>query len=141
MNEEMKRMRRMRRSNKGASLIEAMAGFFIFIPLAFAAVDIAVVANAGQVNEEFAEQLARLCSTVQSKTNAIKACNDVISIYQKPSNVASVNLDNLEFDLGLQEVSITTTMDVMLPIPFPGYSHQPLSAKAMQPIVSFPAPQ
>jgi Flp pilus assembly protein TadG len=138
MNEKMKRMLRGR---KGASLIETMAGFFVFIPLAFAAVDITVVANAGQVNEEFAEQLARLCSTVQSKSNAIKACQDVLSIYQKPSNVASVNLDNLEFDVGLQEVTITTTMDVLLPIPFPGYSHQPLTAKAMQPIVSFPAPQ
>lgn len=130
-----------RRRSRGASLIEAMAGFMIFIPLAFLAVDIAVVVNAGQVNEEFAEQLARLCSTVSSKPNAIKACQDVMVAYQKPSNVSSVNLSNVDFDLGLMQVSITTTMDVTLPIPFPGYSHQELSATAMQPIVSFPAPQ
>jgi hypothetical protein len=134
-------MRTRQRSKKGASLIESMAGFFIFIPLAFLAVDIAVIANAGQVNEEFAEQLARLCSGIQDKPDAIKACQDVISIYQKPSNVTMVNLDNLDFDLGLQQVAITTSMDVTLPIPFPGYSHQILSATAIQPIVSFPAPQ
>ena len=131
----------MRRRKRGASLIETMAGFFVFIPLAFLAVDIAVIANAGQVNEEFAEQLARLCSTIQDKPDAIKACQDVLAIYQKPSNVTMVNLDNLDFDLGLQQVSITTSMDVVLPIPFPGYTHQVLTATAMQPFVSFPAPQ
>jgi Flp pilus assembly protein TadG len=135
------KMHNNRRKTRGASLIETMAGFFVFIPLAFFGVDIAVISNAAQVNEEFAEQLARLCSTISDKPDAIKACNDVLAIYQKPSNVNSVNLDNVDFDLGLQEVRIMTSMDVQVPIPFPGWNHQLLTANAMQPIVSFPAPQ
>jgi hypothetical protein len=37
---------------------------------------------AAHQNEEFAEQLARLCSTLTNKPNAIKACEDVIKQYQ-----------------------------------------------------------
>ena len=37
-----------RRSNKGQSLVEVMAGFLVFIPLAFLAVDVVGVTSATQ---------------------------------------------------------------------------------------------
>ena len=103
--------------------------------------DIAVITNAAQANEEFAEQLARLCATVQTKDNANAACRDVIRQYQPASNVKSVKLDSLNFDVGLRKVSLTTSMVVTLPIAIPGHSTQIVTASVAQPIVSFPAEQ
>ncbi len=128
-----------RRNFKGSVLVEALCGFFIFIPIAFLIADIAVITNAAQRNEEFAEQLARLCSTLQSKDNANKACRDVIRQYQPASNVVSVELDKLEFDIGVKKVSLSTSMLVTLPIPIPGHEKHLVQASVTQPIVSFPA--
>lgn len=128
-----------RRRSRGSVLVEALCGFFIFIPLAFATVDIAAITIAAQANEEFAEQLARLCSTVQTQDNAYAACNDVIRQYQLASNVKSVHLDRLLFDVGLKKVSLTTSMVVTLPIAIPGHVTHTVTANVSQPIVSFPA--
>jgi len=127
--------------SRGSVLVEALCGFFIFIPLAFTIADIVVVTNAAQANEEFAEQLARLCATVQTQDNAKAACRDVIRQYQPASNVKSVNLDQLVFDVGSKRVSLTTSMVVALPVPIPGHSTQVVTASVTQPIVSFPAEQ
>lgn len=130
-----------RRRARGSVLVEALCGFFIFIPLAFTIADIAVITNAAQANEEFAEQLARLCATVQTQDNAKAACRDVIRQYQPASNIKSVNLDQLTFDVGLKRISLTTSMVVALPVPIPGHETQVVTASVAQPIVSFPADQ
>jgi hypothetical protein len=130
-----------RRKARGSVLVEALCGFFIFIPLAFTIADIAVITNAAQANEEFAEQLARLCATVQTQDNAKAACRDVIRQYQPASNIKSVNLDQLTFDVGLKRISLTTSMVVALPVPIPGHETQVVTASVAQPIVSFPADQ
>lgn len=136
-----KRRKRRLRKGKGSVLVEALCCFFIFIPIAFFIADMMVVTNAAQANEEFAEQLARLCSTLQSKDNAKRACQDVIKQYQPASNVSLVNLDDLIFDVGTRKVTVTTSMVVALPIPVPGYQSYAVRALVVQPIVSFPAPQ
>ncbi|MBS2001370.1 MAG: hypothetical protein JST44_07675 [Cyanobacteria bacterium SZAS LIN-5] len=139
--EKNKTLNTSRKTSKGSVLVEALCGFFIFIPLAFTIADIVVVTNAAQANEEFAEQLARLCATVQTQDNAKAACRDVIRQYQPASNVKSVNLDQLVFDVGSKRVSLTTSMVVALPVPIPGHSTQVVTASVTQPIVSFPAEQ
>ncbi|CAN5492649.1 hypothetical protein BH10CYA1_BH10CYA1_24230 [soil metagenome] len=130
-----------RRRSRGSVLVEALCGFFIFIPLAFLIVDIVAITNAAQANEEFAEQLARLCATVQTKDNANAACRDVIRQYRPLSNVNWVHLDSLEFDVGLKRVSLATSMEVNLPIAIPGHKTQVVTANVTQPVVSFPADQ
>jgi Flp pilus assembly protein TadG len=129
-----------KRKQSGGGLVEAMVAFFVFIPLALFAADLFVLFHTAQMNEEFAEQLARLCSTLPDKTNAAKACEDVIKQYQRPSNITSITLDKLEFDVGLLEVGVTTSMDVALPVPFPGFTERRLTASVKQPLVSRPAP-
>jgi hypothetical protein len=129
------------RLQKGISLIEAVVGLCFLVPLILFAVDVAVVTCVAQMNEEFAEQLARLCSTVQSQPNATKACQDVIAKYETPANVKSLELTSVTFDVGLQQVNVTTSMVVNLPVPIFGQNTYTLTASAMQPIVSFPAPQ
>lgn len=125
--------------NHGSVLVEALCGFFVFIPIAFTVVDVVAITLAAQANEEFAEQLARLCATVQTQDNANKACSDVIRQYHAPSNIKSVKLDRLTFDIGIKTVSLTTSMIVQLPIPVPGHETQQVTASVAQPIVSLPA--
>ncbi|HEY9679143.1 MAG TPA: hypothetical protein V6C76_14135 [Drouetiella sp.] len=134
-----RRLTRKARRRKGSVLVEALCGLFIFIPLAFVIADIVCITTAAQANEEFAEQLARLCSTLQTKDNANQACRDVIRQYHPAPNVSDVTLVNLEFDVGLRRVSITTSMNVALPIPIPGHNQEVVQANVTQPIVSFPA--
>ena len=122
-------------------MIEALIGFCVIVPLILFAVDVAMVTTMAQANEEFAEQLARLCSTVQNQNNAQKACLDVIAQYQKPGNVLSLDLNKVIFDQGLQEVTITTSMDIALPVPILGQTTRRVTATAMQPVISFPAAQ
>lgn len=122
-------------------MIEALIGFCVIVPLILFAVDVAMVTTMAQANEEFAEQLARLCSSVQNQNNAQKACLDVIAQYQKPANVLSLDLNKVIFDQGLQEVSITTSMDIALPVPIFGQTTRRVTATAMQPVISFPAAQ
>lgn len=102
-------------------------------------VDIVAITNAAQTNEEFAEQLARLCATVQTQDNANAACRDVIRQYQPASNINSVKLESLNFDVGLKRINLTTSMVVTLPIAIPGHTTHIVTASVAQPIVSFPA--
>lgn len=104
-------------------------------------VDMVAITNAAQANEEFAEQLARLCATVQTQDNAKAACRDVIRQYQPASNVHAVKLESLVFDVGIKIVSLTTSMVVTLPIAIPGHTTHTVIADVAQPIVSFPAAQ
>lgn len=130
-----------RRSN-GNALIESIVGVgIVFVPLVLCAADIAVMFHAAHANEEFAEQLARLCATLPDQANAAKACSDVIRQYHLPPTISNLKFSNLNFDVGSQEVSLTTSMIVTMPVPFPGYDRITVSANAKQPIVSTPVPQ
>lgn len=129
------------RSSSAFGLIEAVVCFAIFVPLTLLGADMAVLYNAAQVNEEFSEQLARLCSTLPDKSNANKACQDLVRMYKPPPNILEVGLISLDFDLGMQTVTVTTSMEVKPPFPFPGFEKQKLVAKVVQPIVSVPTPE
>jgi uncharacterized protein with PhoU and TrkA domain len=104
-------------------------------------VDVATVVCMAQINEELSEQLARLCSTVQTQANAQKACQDVLTQYQKPANVSQVDLSSVVFDQGLQQVTVATSMNVNLPVPLLGQSTYRCTATSMQPVISTPAAQ
>lgn len=130
------------RKKRGNALIESIVGVgIVFVPLVLFAADLAVMFHAAHANEEFAEQLARLCSTLPDQANAIQACSDVIRQYRLPSNISKLEYSNLNFDIGAQEVSLTTSMVVTMPVPFPGYSSVTVSANVKQPIVSVPVPR
>lgn len=132
--------RKAKRQAKGSSLVETMSGFFVFIPLAFFAVDIATIANAAQINEQFAESVARIAGTQINENSAIKAGTDVMNNYNKPPLITDVSVDNIDYQLAAGQVTVNTAMSVNLPIPFPGYNQVTVRANAMQPIVCMPAP-
>lgn len=127
------------RTVNGGVLLEAMCCFFIFIPLALAGMDMVLVTQTAQANEEFAEQLARVCGTLTTKTNAVSACQQLIAQYQHGPHILSINLDDVNFDMAREKVTIATSMLVKLPVPIPGHDTQLVQARVTQPIVSVPA--
>jgi Flp pilus assembly protein TadG len=129
-----------RRKANGQSLIEVMTGFIIFIPLAFLAVDIVGVTTVSQTNEQFAEGLARVCASQQNQTAALRAAQVEAQNFPTNSTIIEVDVDQVSYDLGLGQVTVSTVMQFKLPIPLPGYSVIPLRASAIQPIVAIPAP-
>ena len=129
------------RRQKANSLIESIVGVgLVFVPLALVAADLAFMFHAAHLNEEFAEQLARLCSTLPDQANAAKACDDVIRQYKLPQNITKLEFHDLIFDVKQQEVSLSTSMVLTMPVPFPGYERVTVKANAKQPIVSIPVP-
>lgn len=128
------------RKTTGQSLVETMAGFFLFIPLVFMAVDVATLCNMAQKNEQFAESIARVAGTQNDKGAAINIARDAATNYQRSSIVEDVAIEEVTYDLGSGQVTVTTVMTVRMPIPFPYLSEITLRAVALQPIVSMPAP-
>jgi Flp pilus assembly protein TadG len=128
------------RSEKGQSLVEVMAGFMVFIPLAFLAVDVVGVTSASQSNEQLAESLARVAANQGSQAMAQRAAEDAVSNFQTNATITAVTLELVKYDVGLGQVSITTAMNFKLPIPMPGYTTMILRSNAVQPIVATPAP-
>lgn len=129
-----------RSSSKGQSLVEVMAGFLVFIPLAFLAVDIVGVTGASQSNEQLSESLARVAASQANQVAAQRAAEDAVQNFQKNAAITDVNVELVRYDQGLGTVSITTAMVFKLPVPMPGYSVMTLRANAVQPIVATPAP-
>ena len=137
----MNKQKRSKRTRKGASIIETVVGLCVIVPLILFAADIATVSAIAQANEELAEQLARLCSTVQTQANAQKACQDVLREYQKPAIINELDLASVVFDEGLQQVTVATVMVIALPVPMFNQSSYKLTASATQPVISTPAAQ
>ena len=129
-----------KRNSKGQSLIEVMTGFFVFIPLAFLAVDVVAITTVSQSNEQLAETLARVCASQGNQTAAQRAAEDAVQNFPKNSAITDVSVEQVKYDLGLGQVSVATAMQFKLPIPLPGHAQIPLRATAVQPIVATPAP-
>lgn len=121
-------------------MVEVMAGFLVFIPLAFLAVDVVGVTSATQTNEQFAESLARVGASQLNQQSAQRAAEDGVQNFPKSAAITEVNLEKVNYDLALGQVSITTAMVFKLPVPLPGYSQMTLRSTAVQPIVATPAP-
>lgn len=133
-------MARRRRRKHGASLVETMVGFIILIPIGLAAVDLVTLISCSQNNEQWAELAARAAAGMHSEQGAIKAAEDAISDCEITPVVLALQIDELKFDVRAQQVSVSTAMEVKMPIPFPWLSQVTCHANSVQPIVSTPAP-
>jgi|688.fasta_scaffold632082_2 Flp pilus assembly protein TadG len=127
------------RQIKGQSLIEVMLGLLVIIPIGLAAVDIVVLTNASQNNEEIAETAARAASTQGNAASATNAVEQIVQRVALNNVVQSLDIDDVNFDLGKGTVSVSLIMTVKMPIPFANFSTISCKAGAIQPIVSTPA--
>jgi len=127
------------RSTRASSLVEAIVGFIVIIPIGLAAVDVATLISTSQTNEQVAEQAARAAACQRSDKGAQKAAEE--SAQQTPTSniITNIAVDPVKYDPVKGEVTVSTSMQVKMPIPLPYLNQFDLHASAMQPIVAFPA--
>lgn len=133
--------RRSRRRKKGQSLIEAMIGFMVLIPIGLAAVNVVCLISTSQTNEQWAEIAARAAATKVDQAGASKAATEALGDLELNQIIQEVQVSNTDFSLATGHVTVFTTMKVKLPVPIPGFSEVTCSASSIQPIVSTPAPR
>lgn len=125
---------------RGQSLVETLAGFLILIPLGLFSFDLTIVLMANQTNKEIAENAARAAANQLGVAKAMQAAIGAINKAPKSSNITDITLLDLNYDVFAGNVSVTTEVDVQLPVSFPGVGKINLRCTATQPIVAIPAP-
>ncbi|MCC6979730.1 MAG: hypothetical protein IT343_15535 [Candidatus Melainabacteria bacterium] len=128
------------RSSRAQSLVEALTGFVILIPLGLAAVDVVAFVSAVDSNEHLAEAAARAAAKAPSQDGAQTIAEDVVKHCTPAWMVQRVMVDDVEYSAGKGVVSVATLMNVKLPIPLPGYTEVSCRASSIEPIVFTPAP-
>jgi hypothetical protein len=131
---------RKRRRVRAQTLIEAIAGFAVIIPLALMALDLTVLVTTSQSNEQWAELAARSAASQANAQNARLTAESCLAKAKTSNIVQSVALEGVDYDLGKGQVTIKTKMLVNMPVPFPFLSQVECHASAIQPIVATPAP-
>jgi len=118
-----------------------MIGFMVLIPIGLASVNVVCLVSTSQSNEQWAEIAARAAATRMDKASATKAAEEALKDCERNSIVKDVTLQGMEFDLVTGHVTVSTAMEVKLPVPIPGFSQVTCTASSVQPIVSTPAPR
>lgn len=132
--------RRAGRSRRlGASLVEAVFGFVVIIPIGLAAVDVATIISCSQTNEQLAEQSARAAACQRSQQGAQNAAEEAIEQQIPNTIIISITIDPVNWDPANGQVTVYSNMQVAVPVPLPFLNRFDLRSGAMQPIVAFPA--
>jgi Flp pilus assembly protein TadG len=131
--------KRQQRRRRGSSLVEAIVGFIVIIPIGLAAVDVATLISSSQTNEQIAEQAARAAACQGNLLGAQKAADESLSQTQTTAIITSVTIDPVTYDPAQGQVTVFSNMQVRMPVPLPFLTEFDLRASAMQPIVAFPA--
>jgi hypothetical protein len=129
-----------KRNKKGVSLIESVIGLVVIIPIGLAALDMYAFMVAAQQNEELTESAARVAATKGSQSSAEAAISEIIDRVQTSAIVKGVVADQVKYDPVASKVTITFSMTVHLPVPFPNYENLNCQATSIEPIVAMPAP-
>lgn len=137
----MKHQRTRLRNRQGQSLIEVMTAFLILIPVGLGGLDLFTYVSVSQQNEQLAETACRAAATKDSEHAALDAAQDACNHVVVSSIIQSANLQQVSFDPASGFVTVTTSMQVKMPVPLPFFSNTTCQANAIQPIVSTPAPR
>ncbi len=130
-----------RRSHSGQTLIEAMFGFVILIPIGLAAVDVVTLMSATQTNEQWAETAARAAGSCSCESMASTMAKKSLSRFKPTNIISSVEMDKVKFDEVNGQVTVSTVMQVNMPIPMPLMNRFECRASAIQPLLATPAQQ
>ena len=68
------------------------------------------------------------------------AVSEILDRVQTSSIVKSVTADQIKYDPASGKVTVTFSMTVHMPIPFPKFENLTCQATSIEPIVSMPAP-
>jgi hypothetical protein len=123
----------------GQSIIEAVVGVLVLIPIVLLAIDANYLLSANRSNQELAHNVARAAANQTDTAEAEKSANKTVDGYEKTSLVKSVVLSEFVFDVPSKLVTVTTTMEVAVPVPMPWTNTVRITAHWLEPIVALPA--
>ncbi len=127
------------RSGRGQGLIEAVAAAIVLIPLALCLMDLMVLVIANSMNDTLVKNCARAAANQATEGDALLAAQKSIKSFHASAivNQDSLLLSGFNYDSKKGSVTAQTTMQVHLPMPFPGYSDMTFRAQDVEPIVNF----
>lgn len=125
----------------GQSLIEALIGFVILIPIGLASVNLVTLLSTTQTNEQWAETAARAAACCTCETMSQTAAKASLKRFVPSNIIKSVEAEKVTFDKVAGQVTVSTVMQVNMPIPMPLMDHFECRASAIQPILATPAEQ
>lgn len=137
----MKQKRRHFRKRQGQSMVEVMTAFLVLIPVGLGGLDLFTYMSVSQQNEQLAETACRAAATKDSQRSALDAAQDACNHVVTNNIIQSADLQQVNFDPSSGFVTVTTSMQVKMPVPFPFFTSPSVQAAAIQPIVSTPAPR
>ncbi len=131
---------RPRRSRKGVSLIETLAGMMVLIPLGLVALDLSTLIATQNIQERVVEDAARAAGNQVDQNSASQAAKNSIDSFKPQSLILSITMENCNYNSASGQVAVTTVMNVKLPIPCGDFNIITLRADSLEPIVAMPAP-
>lgn len=128
------------RRSRGQTLIETLIGFIVLIPIGLFSINVVALVTTSQGNEQLAESAARAASTQRSATKAKDAAVETVeNVFQETNVAQSALVESVDYNPAAGQVTVTTLMNVKLPVPIPGFAETVCRASSAQPIVSIPA--
>lgn len=124
-----------RRSRKGASLIESALAALILIPIALAVLDLMVIVAANSMNDTACKNAARAGANQPDGPSAQKAADKSLDSFQTSGIVKSIVIEDYNYTGPKGVFSVTTSMVVNAPVPFPGLTNMTFKARAVEPVV------
>ncbi len=116
-----------------------MVGIVILIPLGLFSYDLTCILMANENNEKLADTAARAAANHGDNLTAQQAAQNAIDDFQKSVNSNNISLTDFEYNTGGNgQVSLTTQMDLKLPISFGSWKTLSINAAGVQPIVGIP---
>jgi hypothetical protein len=119
--------------------MEAVVGVIVLVPIVFLAIDATCVLTANRSNQELAHNIARAAANHRKADTAEESARDAVSSFAKPALIHNVTLSEFNFDVQSKLVTVSTSMEVSLPVPCPGMDTIRLNARWSEPIVAIPA--
>lgn len=121
------------RSRKGQALIETAVAGMVIIPIVLFLLDVAVLVLCNMSNDEAAKNAARAAAN-QPPATAQEAASKAISSFRKSPIIADLKIKN--FNSSTETVTVSTEMNVKLPVPFPGITQYTFVAQSVQPVLA-----
>ncbi len=126
-------MKKRSRTRKGSSLAESAVAAIVLIPIALAILDLIVLVSANTMNDTTAKNAARAAANQANETQAELAVQNSLSTFHKSSIITGIDV---ALQYTLEQVTCTSTMNVHLPVPFPGFSDFVFKAKDVEPVIA-----
>jgi len=116
--------------------MEAVMAAIILVPIALALLDLTVMVIANSMNDTAAKNAARAAANQSTGAAAYDAANLTLNTFHASTLVKSIAINDFNYPAqGVGSVSLTTVMEVKLPVPFPGFAGYTFTAKDVEPIV------